>query len=298
MEELILQAKDKYPLCVHIFDVNNPKAVVQIAHGMEEHQERYAHFVEFLNKNGYAVVSADMRGHGKTAKTLGFFKKKNGNEFLVADQTKITNWIKKKYPTIPLYLFAHSMGTMISRVVLQTSSKKYNKVVLCGAPYYSQASKIGLRFANIITLFNGEKFKSTKIQEASYKLFNKKIKDPTTNMDWICYNKDIVQNYLNDPYCGFGFTSSGYADLFKLNIMMNDYENYKNVKAELPVLFVWGSDDPCVGGRKGIKESALVLAKAGFQNIKQIEYAHMRHEILNEENNEIVMNDILEFFEK
>ena len=78
MIEYFLKAQDGYELCLNIYDVKNPKAVVQIAHGMEEHQGRYKDFAEMLNKNGYAVVSADMRGHGKYAKTLGFFKKKEG----------------------------------------------------------------------------------------------------------------------------------------------------------------------------------------------------------------------------
>lgn len=298
MKELFLQASDKYQLCLHIFDVKNPKAVVQIAHGMEEHQERYVHFAEFLNANGYAVVSADLRGHGKYAKTLGYFKKKDGYKALILDQIKITNWIKQTYEGLPIFLFAHSMSSMISRIVLQTRSNLYDKVILSSPPCYAQASKIGLRFANIISMFNGEKFKSKKIQEMSYRVFNKKIKNPKTDFDWICKNKKTIENYIADPYCGFGFTSSGYSDLFKLNILMNEDESFKNVKTQLPILIVWGENDPCVGGKKGIKESALVLAKAGFQNIKQIVYSNMRHELVNEENYQIVFDDILEFLKK
>ena len=62
MEQIYLKAKDGYDLNLHIFAVTEAKAVVQIAHGMEEHQERYEDFISFLNKNGYSVVSADMRG--------------------------------------------------------------------------------------------------------------------------------------------------------------------------------------------------------------------------------------------
>ena len=45
MEQIYLKAKDGYDLNLHIFAVTEAKAVVQIAHGMEEHQERYEDFI-------------------------------------------------------------------------------------------------------------------------------------------------------------------------------------------------------------------------------------------------------------
>ena len=72
MEEVLIRAHDGYRLLLNVYEVENPKAVVQIAHGMEEHQGRYKAFAQMLNENGYTVVSADMRGHGKMPKTLGF----------------------------------------------------------------------------------------------------------------------------------------------------------------------------------------------------------------------------------
>ena len=141
MEEILLKAHDGYRLLLNVYEAENPKAVVQIAHGMEEHQGRYKAFAEMLVEHGYTVVSADMRGHGKMPKTLGFFKRKEGYLTLVDDHIKITNYIRHKYKDLPLYLFAHSMGSIIARVVLQTHSKKYNKVVFSGYPNYRSWKK-------------------------------------------------------------------------------------------------------------------------------------------------------------
>ena len=105
------------------------RGVIQLVHGMEEHQERYETFAEFLNKNGFTVVSSDLRGHGASAPCLGFFSEKNGDKALIADQVKIRRVIAKKYPDIPVYLFAHSMGTIISRVLLQKHTHDYKKVI-------------------------------------------------------------------------------------------------------------------------------------------------------------------------
>ena len=74
IEKIFINSKDGYKLDVHIFEVKEAKAVVQIIHGMEEHQERYETFINFLNQNGLTVVSSDMRGHGKNAKDLAISK--------------------------------------------------------------------------------------------------------------------------------------------------------------------------------------------------------------------------------
>lgn len=55
MEELFLDAKDGYKLSLNIFEVENCKAIVQIAHGMEEHKERYNDFAKFLNEKGFYI---------------------------------------------------------------------------------------------------------------------------------------------------------------------------------------------------------------------------------------------------
>ena len=68
----------------------------------------------------------------------------------------------------------------------------------------------------------------------------------------------------------------------------------KNIK-DIPLLLLAGNEDPCVGGEKGIKDSINALHKMGFNNIKNIEYNHMRHEILNETEYHIVIEDIISF---
>ena len=43
-----------------------PKAVVQLIHGIAEHILRYDHFATFLTQHGYLVVAEDHMGHGGT----------------------------------------------------------------------------------------------------------------------------------------------------------------------------------------------------------------------------------------
>ena len=41
-----------------------PRAVVQLIHGIADHAARYAPFAEYLNSRGYLVVAQDHMGHG------------------------------------------------------------------------------------------------------------------------------------------------------------------------------------------------------------------------------------------
>ena len=61
--------------------------LVQIAHGMAEHKERYMGFMETLAQAGYACAMHDHRGHGASVKSpedLGYFGE-NGDLSLVED---------------------------------------------------------------------------------------------------------------------------------------------------------------------------------------------------------------------
>jgi len=296
MEKFFIDSVDGYKLSVHTFEISNAKAVIQIVHGMEEHQERYEKLAKILNKEGFSVVSSDMRGHGKTAKTLGFFSENEGYKLLVEDQKAITNFIKEKFADKQIYIFAHSMGTIITRVLLQTRSNDYKKVVLSGYPNYQCGAHIGIFVSSIIKAFHGAKYKSKFIQNLSVKAFNKAIKNPKTDVDWICKNEEVIQNYINDPLCGLGFTCSAFNDLFHLVVLMHKPKNYKNINSDMPILMLRGLDDPCTGGKKGSDDSFVVLKKAGFKNIERIDYQNMRHEIINEKDNEKVFDDILKFY--
>ena len=67
-----------------------PRAVVQICHGMCEYIMRYEEMAQYLTDAGYAVCGIDHLGHGSTAEMnkedLGFFGEKGAWNYLVEDQ--------------------------------------------------------------------------------------------------------------------------------------------------------------------------------------------------------------------
>lgn len=295
MENYILKASDSYPLSLNIYETNNPKGVIQVIHGMEEHQDRYQEFALKLNQFGFNVVTSDMRGHGKTAADLGYFKDKNGHLSLLDDQRLIREFIGKKYPNLPIILFGHSMGSIIVRNIIQTESSNYAKVILCGFPNPNPASKLGSILAKMITFFKGPKYRSKLLHNMSIGSFNKAIKNPKTPVDWLSYNEENNHKYLEDPLCCFGFKCSAFRDLFTLLSNMTKTKGYKNLNSFLPILMIYGKDDPCVGGIKGVEKSVSILKKVGFNDLTIFGYDSMRHEILNEKDTKHIYQDIQNF---
>ena len=62
---------DDYGVAItyYVWPVPNPRAVVQLAHGVGEHAGRYAQLARELNAAGYTVYADDHRGHGQTGST-------------------------------------------------------------------------------------------------------------------------------------------------------------------------------------------------------------------------------------
>ena len=85
-QEKKLKARDGYELALRIYEAEEPKAVVKFIHGMEEYQERYQPFAEFLRGAGYTVVTADLRGHGKNAPMLSHIADRDGHLRLLDDE--------------------------------------------------------------------------------------------------------------------------------------------------------------------------------------------------------------------
>ena len=296
MKNEIIKSFDNEKLYIKIYEIDNPKGAVQVVHGMMEHQDRYEELAHKLNKIGYVVVTSDLRGHGKNAKELGFFKEKLGYEALVKDQIEITKYIKNSLNISNVIIFGHSMGSIITRVLIKNNSNDFEKVILTGFPNYNPLVSIAVSIGSLVKFFKGSHKKSKLLHSLALGPFEKAIKNSNSNLDWLSVNSLNVYNYINDNLCGFEFSNSAYLDLFHLLKLMGNKKtnNLKN----LPILMLCGENDPCTGGIKGIKSSVNILKKQGFSHIRNISYPGFRHEILNENENEILYKDITNFIEE
>ncbi len=294
---LTITAKDGYKLSARIFESPDAKALVQVVHGMEEHKERYDAFAAYLRQNGFTVLTCDLRGHGADAPVLSHIADRQGHTLLAEDALTLTAYLKEKYPEKPVLLFAHSMGTLIARKVLQKNSADYAGIVLSGYPNPQKIASAGILLSGLIGAVKGAKGHSGLLNGMAMGPFARAVPDAKTGLEWLSFNEDNVRAYQADPLCGVEFTVGSFNALFHLVSENAKAELYENVNAELPVLLISGADDPVTGGEKGRNASLEVLRKAGFRSLKVVTLEHMRHEILQEDRKEEVYQAVCGFLQ-
>ncbi len=272
------------------------KGAVLVLHGMAEHFERYAGFFEALNKAGFDAYTYDHRGHGVTTKEedLGFFGKKKGYELVITDAVEALKYVKQNRRGGKCFLFGHSMGSLISRNVIQRFDD-IDGALICGTGYMPVAvCYAGQCVANIVTCFTGPKHKSVFLNNVTFdnKDYNRDCK--RTKFDWLTKDEAVVDKYIADKYCGFICTSSFYRDL--VWITKHAATGIDKTRHDLPILLTSGTDDPVGGFGAGVKALYEKYKELGFTRVSIKLYEGDRHELLNELDKETVTKDFIDFF--
>lgn len=283
------------------------KGIVQLHHGLAEHSMRYDRLGSILAENGYVLNAYDMRGHGKTAENAekkgnGLFGKladKDGFNIVVEDLNEIIEDLKKAYPGKKALLFGHSFGSFVSQGYIEKYGKNIDACILCGTAGPQQALMTGGKIlANIIKCFRGGNAIVPALSKLSFGSYCKRIENPETENDWLSLNKANRQMYEMDNWCGIPLRVSFFCDLTGGVKQIHKAKNMKKVPADLPILFIWGAEDPVGSYGKTIRNLADIYKKNGVKNIEMIEYPNDRHEILNEDDKEKVEADILNYLAK
>lgn len=260
------------------------KAVLQIAHGMAEHLERYETFAEVLCENGIAVYINDHLGHGKSVKNddeLGYFGEKAGWKNFIADCYRLTRIAKDENPGKPFIFFGHSMGSFVARAYSLEYANDIDGAIYCGTAGPNPAAGMGPLIAAAIGKIKGDHYRTKLVDKIAFGAYNNKF-EQRTPFDWLSRDQFQVDKYVADKYCGFLFTAYGYRDLTSLLGFVSGKKWFESLDKELPVLIISGAMDPVGNFGKGIDQVCEKLEAAGKKNFKKILYPDGRHEILNE----------------
>lgn len=295
------EASDQQKLFVHVWDdVEKPKGIVQIIHGMAEHGKRYEDFALFLNQQGYIVFADDHRAHGMTAQTIEQLGKMQTTDFMriVDDEIEISEMLKAKYQ-LPIYLVGHSFGSFITQRYIIERSDIPKKVVLVGSSSTRKLQVLSLgAFSQLLVWLKGEYYCSPFLEKCVLGSFNKRIPDAKTPFAWVCKNEVILEKYDQDPFCGANFSIGYYNGLAQNFKKMYTKQSLSKIKRNLPILIVAGTEDPV--GEYGTALNRLInlYQKNGLANVNSHFYEEMRHEVLNETAKAEVYNDIYTFLIK
>lgn len=275
------------------------KAVLQIHHGMAEHCDRYKNAIKAFTDMGYAVFMNDMINHGKSnsdKKMLGYFGDKDGYKNIIADAKTLMDIAKKEYPDKKYIISGHSMGSLIMRCFVNEYGCPFDGAVFIGTSGSNPLAGISIALTKLIGIFKGKLYRSPWLYKTAFGAYDKPF-EHRTNYDWGTRDKESVDDYQNDDYCGFIFSTVGYRDLAMLCLDCNNDKWANAIKKNMPVLLISGSMDPVGNYKKGVKEVYERLKATGHTNIDIKLFKDARHEILNELNKEDVYNYINDFIE-
>ena len=279
-------------------------AILQITHGMVEFIERYEPFANFLTEKGFIVVGHDHLGHGKSvndSSEWGFFAENNALMTVVDDIKKVTDLTKDAYPDKPFFILGHSMGSYLLRTYLTCYSNGLDGAIIMGTGTEPKvATSFGRCLAKFVAKIKGSHYRSDQVaalsQGPAYKMFDCTGKDSSNS--WLTKDSKIVEWYYNEPACTYLFTVNGYHTLFSAVECACDIKKMQNINKKLPLFIVSGACDPVGNHGKGVVKAYEAYKASGIEDVSMKLYENDRHEILNELDKEVVMNDIYDWMTK
>ena len=298
--------KDDIEIFVYKWEPDTPpKAAVQIVHGLAEHAKRYARVAEALCNDGYVCYANDARGHGRTAgdlteKTLegnAGVLGPNGWRGVVNDLHELTNIIKEAHPDLPIFLMGHSWGSMLTQDYIQDWGNELNGVILSGTN-----GKVRALVIKAGKLLLKSEIKKRAPTEPSQKMYDMNFKsnnhdwdtvEGATGFEWLSRDKDEVQKYIDDPWCGFISPANLWLEFLHGFEKIYDSKQEQKIPKDLPIHFISGS--LCVIGNKTKGVTAMInrLNKYGIKDVTFKFYQDARHEIFNEINRDEVYQDVI-----
>ena len=280
-----------------------PRIALQLVHGMAEHIMRYEPFARHLNEHGIVVCGHDHIGHGESVgapSQLGQLPVRGGRDVLVSDVGKMRAQMASRLDAdLPYFLFGHSMGSFVVRAYIAECGEGLSGAIICGTGHIAPStSAAGNILARTIARVRGEEFVSKLLGNLSVGAYSKAIENARTPLDWLSFNEENVDRYMEDDKCGFAFSAGGNATLTALTREVCDPSCCARVPKDLPLLYIAGDSDPVGSMGEGVRTAAKMAKEAGSTDVTCKIYEHMRHEILNEQDGQKVMDDVLAWMEE
>jgi len=247
------------------------RAVVCLIHGIGEHSGRYAHLADSLNQAGYALISFDLRGHGKSEGLRGHTP---SYEALMQDISFLLESANKKFPQLPLFLYGHSLGgNLVLNHVLRR--QPYLKGVIATAPWLHLA-------------FEPPAFKIAlgKMTNCIWPSFSQK-----SGLDTRALSHDLesVHTYENDPIVHDRISARMFISAYQAGQWALEHAS----EFSLPLLLMQGGADKIISVEAGREFSGKIK-----ENCTLKIWDGLYHEIHNEPEKEEVFKFLIGWLDK
>lgn len=245
----------------------SPRRVLAIVHGFAEHSGRYDHVGAWFSTRDCVVHAYDQRGHGRSDGERGHLERFSQ---LLDDLEAFLDVVRGEQPQLPLVLLGHSMGGLVTASLLVDRKPDVLGAVVTGAALElgSGVSRLQLRLARTL-----RRFAPTA-----------RLRATLTSSD-LSRDAAVVKAYDDDPLVFRRATASFAAELLDAIAGMGN----AGVHVRVPMLLLHGEADRLCPPR-GSRNFHGQLRGAGH---RLRVYPKLRHEILNEPEQEQVFEDVL-----
>lgn len=195
MREFRLKSFDGVEIYCRLWDdVEDPKGVIQLLHGMSEHAGRYDRFAKYLNSRGYIVFADDHRAHGLT-ETDENRGKHPGNIFkkTLNDELFFREWLQAQFD-LPVFILGHSYGSFLAQALAQENID-VKAIALLGSGYMRTLFTLGkIALAPIFLL--ARNWRPSIVNVISD---NISFKGDSRKYQWVNSVKQEREKVLSDP---------------------------------------------------------------------------------------------------
>ncbi len=266
---------------------DQPKALLQITHGMTEHMGRYVRLAEELTAQGIAVAGLDLRGHGTNPgdpKCASFGE--DGWEASLEDMHIFYEFLEQRFPGCPHFMFGFSLGSFLLREYLNRYQDKIAGAAILGTGFQPKPI-LSVMMAVTKTQFKKAGFDRTTalVRKLSFETYNQKFAPNRTVSDWLCADNVELDSYLSDPLCREDISAGLFFQLLGAMKRTADSSAYENWNKSVPILLLSGQDDPVGNFGKGVEKVKHAMDNAGLKSVKMHLFSGARHDLLHEESN-------------
>ncbi len=281
MDEQTIKLRTNDGIDLHVYrwaPDDQPKAAVQVHHGLAEHAGRYRRLAEALTAAGYLVYAPDQRASGRSAAGDYGNWGPDGWAGWVDDYALLNARVRADNPQLDVALIGHSMGSFGAQQYLLEHSAEVASVVLIGTG----------DVVDLVPLLTAE-------GPADLSAFNASF-EHRTGFEWLSRDEAEVDKYVADEASGWSAPLP--ADLKSL-LHAAEPAALEGIREDLPILLLSGDRDP-VGGDlgEGVERTAARYREAGLRDVIVKLYPEARHEVLNEINRDEVTADVVDFLDR
>jgi acylglycerol lipase len=248
-------------------------AVVILQHGYCEYAQRYVtshhNVVKHLIAAGYIVYAMDLWGHGDSPGTRGIVHLSKA----VQDHLELRKLVSAQNPELPIILFGHSLGGLVTSGSTVANHEYVKGVVLTGPAFPAPLPYLG-RLA----------------LGAAARVMPKTSIPGKANVEGLTRDSEEIQKYWDDPSC--------HKDPISFLLAATALDAMQDVtkgaaKWTVPTLILHGNVDAYCDW----KESVKFVESIASEDKELGTYDEGRHELLHDLEGDAVLHRILEWIE-